>query len=156
MITFSLALAFLMQPRDTLGIYASWGAFRDASPLRCYAIAKPVGRQASKQGAFASITNWPRDGVRNQLHVRLSHPRAANARVTLAIGERRFILKAGDNDAWASDARTDSAIIAAIRAGRSMSVETISASGAAFADTYILKGAASAVDAAAIGCVGRA
>lgn len=156
MIALSLALAFALQQRDTLGIYASWGAFRDASPLRCYAIAKPVGRTESKQGAFASIANWPRDGVRNQVHIRLSRARASNARVTLAIGERRFTLKAGDMDAWAPDARTDIAITNAIRAGRSMSVETISSTGAAFADSYVLKGAASAIDAAAIGCVGRA
>ncbi|TGX52602.1 hypothetical protein E5A73_13175 [Sphingomonas gei] len=148
----ALALLLAMPPRDVLGIFGSWGAFRDASPLRCFAIAKPVGGSGQP---FASIAGWPGQGVRNQLHIRLSRVRAPNARVTLAIGERRFDLRAGDADAWAPDARTDAAVVAAIRDGRSMSVETIATNGAAFADTYALKGAATAIDAAALGCAGR-
>lgn len=142
------------QGRVALGVFDSWGAFRDASPRRCYAIARPVGKHASAQ-PFASISTWPGEGVRNQLHIRLSRARAANARVTLSIGERRFELVAGDADAWAPDARTDAAVVSAIREGRSMSVETVSAGGSPFADTYVLKGAATAIDAAALGCVRR-
>lgn len=149
----ALALA-LLSARDALGTYGGWGAFRDASPPRCFAIARPIEKHANAQ-PFASIATWPRDGVRNQLHVRLSRARSANARVTLSIGERRFELKAGDADAWAPDARTDAAIVAAIRSGRSMSVETIAANGFPFADTYALKGAATAIDASVLGCAGR-
>jgi hypothetical protein len=148
------ALALLMllaQAREPLGVYGSWGAFRDPSPRRCFAIAQPVEKYREAK-PFASIATWPRDGVRNQLHIRLSRVRAANARVTLSIGERRFELQAGDADAWAPDARTDAAIVAAMRSGRSMSVETLGASGAPFADSYALKGAATAIDAAALGC----
>ncbi len=152
MIALALAL-LLLQPRDALGVFGSWGAFRDPSPLRCFAIARPVERGRSQP--FASIATWPGQGARDQLHIRLSRTRAANARVTLAIGERRFELRAGDMDAWAPDPRTDAAVVAAIRDGRSMSVETVSANGAAFADTYALKGAATAIDAAALGCAGR-
>jgi hypothetical protein len=150
----ALALLFLaMQARVPLGVYDSWGAFRDPSPKRCFAIAQPVEKYRTAQ-PFASIATWPRDGVRNQLHIRLSRARAANARVTLSIGERRFELQAGAADAWAPDARTDAAIVAAMRSGRSMSVETVGANGAPFADSYALKGAATAIDAAALGCVG--
>lgn len=147
----ALALMLALLQRESLGIHESWGAFRDASPLRCFAIAKPIERHSESQ-PFASIATWPRDGVRNQLHIRLSRARAPNARVTLSIGERRFELKAGDADAWAPDARTDAAVVTAIRSGRSMSVETVSARGAPFADTYALKGAATAIDAAVLGC----
>ena len=150
----ALALALMLQPRDALGTFGSWGAFRDPSPLRCFAIAKPITRARDAQ-PFASIATWPGQGVRNQLHIRLSRARAANARVTLAIGERRFELRAGDMDAWAPDPRTDAAVVAAIRDGRSMSVETVSTNGTAFADTYKLGGAATAIDAAALGCAGR-
>lgn len=150
----ALALLLAMPQRDVLGTFGSWGAFRDPSPLRCFAIAKPVERSRSGE-AFASIATWPRQGVHNQLHVRLSRTRAASARVTLAIGERRFELRAGDTDAWAPDSRTDAAVVAAMREGRSMSIETIATNGAAFADTYALKGAATAIDGAALGCAGR-
>lgn len=149
----SLLLGLLVQVaatgRTQLGIHDRWGAFRDAAPARCFAIAQPLGRP---RGAFASIATWPGMGARNQLHVRLGRARADGAKVTLSIGERRFELTAGPSDAWAPDARTDAAIVAAIRAGRSMSIETLSASGAPFADVYPLRGAATAIDAAAVGC----
>ncbi|MBO9714392.1 hypothetical protein [Sphingomonas sp.] len=148
-----LALVLALQARTPLGVFESWGAFRDASPLHCFAIARPVEKGGNDP--FASVATWPRDGVHNQLHVRLSRQRHPRAKVTLAIGERRFELVAGDADAWSPDAATDAAIVSAMREGRSMSVESVSASGGAFADTYALAGAATAIDAAAIGCAGR-
>jgi hypothetical protein len=147
-----LALVLAQQGRTTIGMFENWGAFRDASPRRCYAIARPVNT-ADDAPPFASIASWPGERLHNQLHIRLSRARHPRARVTLSIGERRFELVAGDADAWSPDARTDAAVVAAIRSGRSMSVESVSAAGGAFADTYALKGAATAIDAAALGCV---
>jgi hypothetical protein len=139
--------------RDSLGIFDNWGAFADASPRRCYAIAQPMrGGGASSWRPFASVATWPGQGARNQLHIRLSHDRDPRARVTLSVGERRFELLAGNADAWAPDARTDAAIVAAIRSSRSMSVETLGKSGQPFADIYPLRGAATAIDAATLGC----
>ncbi|MEG3181075.1 hypothetical protein [Sphingomonas sp. LT1P40] len=141
------------QGRESLGVFDGWGAFRDAAPARCYAISQPA--QGARREAFASVANWPRGGARNQLHVRLSRARDPRAKVTLSIGERRFELTAGASDAWAPDARTDAAIVAAIRSSRSMSVESLARGGGAFADVYALKGAATAIDAAAMGCARR-
>ncbi len=142
--------------RQPLGVFDRWGAFRDPAPARCFAIARPLGRRANAAWeAFASVATWPTEGTRGQLHVRLSRERAATARVTLSIGERRFELIAGASDAWAPDAQTDLAIASAIRSGRSMSVETVSTNGTPFADVYPLTGAATAIDAAAVGCVRR-
>ena len=148
-----LIAAVQAQGRESLGVFDSWGAFRDAAPLRCYAISQPP--QGARGSAFASIANWPRGGARNQLHIRLSRARDPRAKVTLAVGERRFELMAGPSDAWAPDARTDAAIVAAIRSSRSMSVESLASGGGAFADVYALKGAATAIDAAALGCARR-
>lgn len=142
--------------KRSLGVFDRWGAFSDSAPRRCYAIAAPVrSGGASRWRPFASVSTWPRQGVRNQLHLRLSRERNAQARVTLSVGERRFALVAGNADAWAPDPRTDAAIVTAIRSGRSMSVETLAKNGAPFADVYALRGAATAIDAAALGCVGR-
>lgn len=142
--------------RDPLGIFDRWGAFRDPSPLKCFAISTPV--EASRGGnwrPFASIGTWPGQAARGQLHIRLSRERDARAKVTLSVGERRFELVAGNADAWAPDGRTDAAIVAAIRSGRSMSVESLGKGGRPFADVYALRGAATAIDAATLGCVGR-
>ncbi|WP_010161753.1 hypothetical protein [Sphingomonas sp. PAMC 26617] len=147
--------------RETLGVFDRWGAFSDSAPGRCFAIAEPVrAGGASRWRPFASIASWPgREAgagrVRNQLHIRLSRERDRQARVTLSVGDRRFDLTATAADAWAPDARTDAAIVSAIRSSRSMSVETLGQAGGPFADVYALKGAATAIDAAAIACLGR-
>ena len=150
----SMALA---APRAALGIFDGWGAFREAaqgaSPPRCYAIAAPaatIGRAQAK--AYASVGYWPRSRVRGQFYIRLSKERGAGRELRLTVGNRRFILTGNGVHGWASDARMDAAIIAAMRAAPSMSVESTVSTGGAIADTYRLRGAATAIDAAALGC----
>ncbi|WP_375422662.1 invasion associated locus B family protein [uncultured Sphingomonas sp.] len=137
--------------RTTIGIYEGWGAFRDAAPARCYAIARPIAAEG-RSGGFASVATWPGRGLRNSLYVRLSRERDRSAGVTLSVGDRRFALVATGVDAWATDAPSDRALVAAIRGGRSMSVEAVGVGGRPFADVYALGGAATAIDAAALGC----
>lgn len=140
--------------RETMGVYRGWAAFRDTD--RCYAIAAPVmAGGTARWRPFAGIGTWPGQGLRSSLHVRLSRERDRSAAVTLSVGERRFTLVAGGIDAWAADAASDRAIVAGLRAGRSMSVEAVEKGGRPFADTYALAGAATAIDAALLACVGR-
>ena len=139
--------------RTTIGIYQGWGAFRDAAPARCYAVARPIAA-AGRGGGFASVATWPGRGLRHSLYVRLSRERDRSAGVTLSVGDRRFALVATGVDAWATDAPSDRALVAAIRGGRSMSVEAVGVGGRPFADVYALGGAATAIDAAALACVG--
>jgi hypothetical protein len=143
--------------RDTLGVFGSWGAFRDYRPTRCIAIAEPADRlREGKWRRFAAISYFPDRGIRGQLNIRLRSRKLRGAPVFVTIGEHRFRLIAGGSDAWAPSPRHDAAIVAAMRSGSSMSVETRAADGRAFADVYRLRGAATAIDAAALGCPPRA
>jgi hypothetical protein len=145
--TFAPAMA-----RDSLGVYEGWGAFRDADPYRCYAIAEPTEAGGGKWRPFASLAWWPARGVRGQLHVRLSRERRGDAKVYLVAGGRKWLLTAGRYDAWSPSERHDAFIIAKLRSAQAMSISTVAATGGGFADTYALKGAASAFDASALGC----
>ncbi|MGC4252519.1 MAG: hypothetical protein QM605_13925 [Sphingobium sp.] len=149
----ALLAAMPAQARDSLGIFEGWGAFRDPATPRCYAIAQPANlRSGQAASGFASVGSWPRQKLRGQVHFRLSRMRGDKAPVILSIGDRRFPLVAGQVDAWAPDARGDAAIVAAMRSATSMSVQSTDVRGRAFADTYALRGAATAIDAAALGC----
>ena len=155
----ALALSFfgamLVAPalaRDSLGIYGDWGAFRDAEPYRCYAIAEPAEARGGKWKPFVTLAWWPSDQVRGQFHVRLSRERRAAADVYLEAGGRKWRLAAGKYDAWSPSAAHDAFIFARLRSARSFSVSSVSRNGGGFADTYRLNGAASAFDAAALGC----
>ena len=73
----------------------------------------------------------------------------------LRIDGRSFQLLGGGRDAWAPDARADAEIQAAMRTGIDLVVETRSADGRLVRDHYRLRGAATAMDAAAIACARR-
>jgi hypothetical protein len=151
-----LTLVLLASPataaRTSLGTFDGWGAFKDDSPARCFAIAQPVRGGGGKWRPFASVATWPQARVRGQVHIRLGREKLPSAPVTLTIGDRRFDMVAGGADVWAPDPRIDAAIVAMMRSAPSMSIATRAATGAGFAETYALKGAATAMDAAALGC----
>jgi hypothetical protein len=139
--------------KDSLGVFESWGAFRDPTVPRCYAVAVPKASRAPRDyQPFASVGTWPRRAVRGQVHFRLSRKLAPGAAIMLSLGGQRFALSGGGGDAWAQDKAMDAAIVAAMRSARSMIVSWRDARGRRFSDTYALGGAATAMDAATIGC----
>ncbi|MCK0099273.1 hypothetical protein MWU38_07755 [Qipengyuania sp. S6317L1] len=145
-----LAISAPATARDSLGVYSNWAAFRDDTPSRCYAIAKPRGNNAS--ASFASVATWPDKGIRGQLHLRLSRAVGDDGDAVLSIGGEEFALVAKGRNAWASDGRMDAQIVAAMRSASRMSVAARGANGARFSDRYSLTGAATAMDAATVGC----
>ena len=155
-------LAFAAAPalaRDSLGMFEAWGAFRDApgqsAEPRCYAIAKAMPSQMQRDyQPYADVAIWPRLGVRGQIHFRLSRRLASGGKIVLTIGEQRFELTGGGGDAWAVDRRMEAGIVAAMRSAQSMTVSARDAAGRGFSNTWPLAGAATAMDAAAIGCAG--
>jgi hypothetical protein len=139
--------------RSPLGIFFQWGAFRDQRPPRCFAIAQPArSPEAKGWEPFASVSYWPAQGVRGQVHFRLSRQKRPGSAVLLRIDDRTFQLIGGGADAWAPDTRADAAIVSAMRGGVHMTVETRSERGLRVRDHYRLRGAATAIDAAAIAC----
>ena len=139
--------------RDALGVFGTWAAFRDPQTPRCYAIAMaaPSTMQRDFQ-PFASVGWWPRQQVRGQVHFRLSRKLQPGAPISLSIGGQRIALTGGGGDAWAADKRGDAAIIAAMRVAGQMTVNARDATGRGFSNSYTLDGAATALDAAALGC----
>ena len=154
---FILALAAIAVPaiaKDRLGIYQSWVAFRDPETARCYAISSPeevVGTATLKP--YLSIGFWPKSGITHQIYVRLSRERSSNSGITLSVGGRRFRLMPNGSGGWAADRETDLAIVAAMRSANALSIESLDRNGRPIVDAYQLRGAPSAIDAAALGCV---
>ena len=151
----ALALILAATPalaRDSLGVFGDWGAFRDPQVPRCYAIAAASGDGA--QG-YASVGNWPDEEVRGQVHLRLSRPLRSGTQARLTIAGRSFTLTSRGSDAWAVNRQGDAAIVAAMRSASAMQVSGRDQQGRAFTDRYSLEGAATALDAASVGCARR-
>ena len=143
--------------RDSLGMFSGWGAFRDvgnsAGGPRCYAIAMAAPSTLAREyQPYAAVGTWPRRGLRGQVHFRLSRKLAPTSAISLSIGRQRFALTGGGGDAWAADQRMDAAIVAAMRSASEMIVSARGADGRSFSSRWAMAGAATAMDAATIGC----
>ena len=152
----SLSASASLAAKDSLGIFGNWGAFRDATGPRCYAIAKAVpSRLERDHEPFATVATWPTRKLRGQVHFRLSRTIRDGSAITLRIAGQRFELTGGGGDAWAADRRMDAAVVAAMRSARSMNVSGVDRRGRRFTNAYDLDGAPSAIDAATLGCARR-
>jgi hypothetical protein len=152
-ILLAIAWAPASAQQQSLGIFAEWGAFVRERPKHCYAITQPYrGPRAQGWQPFASVGYWPQRKVAAQVHFKLSRQKRPGSAVLLKIGDQTFQLLAGPTDAWAPDPQGDALIVAAMRSGVDMVVETRAANGARIRDAYRLRGAATAIDAAAVAC----
>ena len=139
--------------QQSLGIFGLWGAFRNDG--RCYAISEPV-RARAEQGQRPFVAGGHRPGAGGgQLHVRLGREKRQGSAVLVRIDGRSFQLIGAGRDAWAPDAAADAEIQSAMRTGVDLHVESRSVRGTRFREEYRLSGAATAMDAAAIGCLPR-
>jgi len=90
-----------------------------------------------------------------EFHVRLSRIPRGDASVMLKVGDQPFLLAARDGWAWSRGPQQAQAIVEALRAATSMSVQSRDQRGVRFADPYLLDGAPTAIDAAAARCALR-
>ena len=151
----AVALASGAAARDSLGVYGQWGAFEDGA-RSCYAISQALPSSARRDSQpYVTVSTWPGRGVRGQVHLRLSRDTGDDAAPALRIGDRRFALTGGGNNAWSADRRMDAAILSAMRSAGRMSVSARVRQGRRFSDSYSHDGAATAMEAAAIACARR-
>jgi hypothetical protein len=149
-------LAAPLTAKDSLGIFADWAVFRDASPTRCYAIAEAAPSRLQRDyQPYAAISTWPGRKVRGQVHFRLSRKLAKTPRITLTLGSESFRLIGRGGDSWAEDKRMDASIVARMRSAKSMTIRAVDARGRRFSNSYDLAGAATAMDAATVACAKR-
>ena len=114
--------------RQALGVFGNWGAFRaKAAALRSPSPSR--ARRAEGWQPFASVGYWPGRRSARQVHFRLSRAKRPGSAVLLRIDGRTFQLIGGGRDAWAPDGRADADIVAAMRTGVDLVVETRSTRG---------------------------
>ena len=90
-----------------------------------------------------------------EFHARLSRMPRGDATVMLKVGDQPFLLVTRDGWAWSRGPMQSQAIIAAVRNGGWMQVESRDGLGVRFSDPYLLDGAPTAIDAAAARCALR-
>lgn len=87
-----------------------------------------------------------------EFHARLSRLPRPGSSVMLQVGDQPFLLATRAGWAWSRGPQQAQAIIAALRDGTSMRIESRDGAGTRFSDPYLLDGAPTAIDAAAARC----
>ena len=134
-----LLFAAPLAARETVGTFATWAAFCD-EPKKCFAISEPVERRGDPFLSVAILGSAP------SVQVHVGRPVRA---VAIAIGDARFDLSVSSENAVA-DAPTSRRIVAAMRDGEALTVIATGATGGHIRHHYMLAGAPSAIDAAAV------
>jgi len=125
--------------RETVGTFATWAAFCD-EPRKCFAISEPAERT---KHPFLSVAVA---GATLRVSAHLGRPSRA---AKLMIGDAAFTLAVSGEEAVA-DPITSRRIVAAMRNGESATLVGTSDRGGRFRHHYLLTGAPSAIDAAAV------
>jgi hypothetical protein len=151
---FLFLLTTAASPRAIVYAGGSWAAIDRGS--QCEALSRSVKIAAKdKVQAVAGFTFTADRKHWGEFHARLSRTPRANASVMLRVDAQPFLLIARGNDAWSTGSLQDQAIIAAIRDGGWITIESRDDAGGRFTDPYSSDGAATAIDAAAARCAGK-
>lgn len=137
--------------------YKAWSLHqsRDAGHNICYAVSKPTSKKpknANRAAIVFYVSAWPKDGVRNQISVKLGYPIDPKKTVSVQVDSNTFKLTARDERAYIYDATQELKLLEAMKKGSQMVVKATSKRGTSTIDTYSLNGVTSALKALAQNC----
>lgn len=151
------------QVQQNVATEADWSVFQ-ATPNGqkvCWIASQPTKTAAIRDGKavqvrrgdiFLMVSVRPADGVKNEVSYIAGYPFKTGSAVAAKVGDRSFTLFTEGENAWASSAADDDAIVNAFRAGADAKVEGVSSRGTKTVDTFSLRGFTAALDKAAKLC----
>lgn len=137
--------------------FNSWSLHqsKDDNHNICYVVSTPVSKKpktANRAPIIFYVSSWPKDGVRNQISVKLGYPIDAEKPVTAQVESDVFKLTPRDERAYLYDATQELKLIEAMRRGSTMVVKATSSRGTQTTDTYSLNGITAALRALTDNC----
>lgn len=129
--------------------YKEWSVFAaSGTPKVCFALAQP--KQSTPKGAkrgpiYFYISQWPADGVTNEVSVKMGYPFSEGAKATATVGSAKFELFTKDEGAFVEKVDTELGLVEAMKKGTTMKIDGKSARGTATSDTYSLEGLSDAL-----------
>ncbi len=141
-----------------LGSFNNWTAYLldDTGAKVCYIASQPKkaeGNYTSRGDIFALVTHRPQAKTVNVVSIIAGYPYREGVEVSLVVDDNKtFHLFTQGETAWARDAETDKALVAAMRAGNKMVIKGTSSRGTLTTDTYSLAGFGRAHDRASREC----
>ena len=144
---------------SSIGSFKQWNAYTstEADGKMCFIASQPTESKYSRtvsgrDPVFFMVTTIPTKSIRNEASTVIGYPFADNTKVTVSIDGAQFVMFTDKDSAWIENPSQEPDLIAAMRKGRSMTVEGTSRRGTVSTDTYSLSGVTAALDAIAKEC----
>lgn len=141
-----LAVPAFAQQKGFIDNFGDWSAFadkEDGKPL-CFMASLPKkseGKYTQRGETYVVITHRPAEKTIGEISIRAGYDHKEGSEVEARIDSGQpYKLFTDGGYAWARDAKTDQAIVAAMKAGSTMIVTGTSARGTLTTDTYSLTG----------------
>ena len=130
---------------EKLGTFGAWSAhlLNEKSGRICYLYGEPKssrGKYTSRGETYIQVTHRPAAKAKNEVGVTAGYTYRKDSEVEVRIDDGRFVLFTDGDTAWAREKNDDNALVAAMRAGRTMVVRGTSSRATLTIDTYSLTG----------------
>lgn len=141
-----------------LGKFNAWEASRTAlkDEAVCFAASQPTKRDGKLPAVSGKrvepaflVAHWSKRKAYGQIQVKAGFALEKDSKAELTVGDKKFEMFVRGDSAWARDAKTDAAILAAMREkdAKSVRIAMVAAAGKIkFSDTYSLLGLSKAMD----------
>jgi invasion protein IalB len=138
------------QTAKLLQKYDDWQVFLHETKDEkvCFAASAPkeMKPDTAKRGAvYFYLTTWQKDGVRNEISVKVGYSIKPDSSPTVAVGDTEFQLYPKDDKAFMRDPGDERKLLDAMRKNANMTVKGTSARGTNTTDQYSLKGLSNAL-----------
>lgn len=142
--------AFAQSP-TRINQFNAWGAYSYDSPNGkvCYVLSVPTSAEPTDVDHgdnFFLISQRPGQNVSYEPQAMMGYPLRESSKVDVTVDGRAFTLFTRGNSAWVENAAEEPALVAAMKAGASMTVEATSGRGTNTSYSYSLSGVTAALE----------
>lgn len=142
---------------EDLGTFTDWQArtFKEGGKLVCTMFSVPKsseGDYSNRGEVYAFVTHRPAHNRTDEVSVNIGYTFKKGAPVIAKISGTEYDLFSDRSTAWTRDAKTDRAMVRAMRAGAEMIVQGVSSRGTRTTDIFSLSGFTAAHNAISNAC----
>lgn len=153
----TIASGALAASPEQIGVFSAWSAHRIANGKQrtCYVYGVPGlsrGKYTKRGPTYLQVTHRVPQGTRDEVSLTAGYEFKPGSDVTFDIDGRKFTLFTRGDGAWTRNAKEDAAVVAAMKAGKSLVVRGVSSHGTETTDTYSLTGFTAAHNAIGKAC----
>ncbi len=128
--------------------WSTYDAVSEANQKLCFAVSKPKDlepKNVKRGDIYFYVSSWPKDGVANEVSVKIGYDFAKDSTSKVSIGSDVFELFTDGDKAFVESPAQERRLVAAMRRGSKMLVRGRSVRGTSTTDVYSLSGITAAL-----------